>query len=137
MKGHKEHHHREHRSTGGVNEAEMDLREKPEARTNAKKIDDAAEERKRGGRTEHKKHGGEVHHHTCKCHKCEGGKVMRKKRGGEVHHEEHRVEGEHARRRADHKPRKSGGRANATENPFSSARHGTPAKGRNVEMEMD
>ena len=49
---------RKSRSTGGVNEAAEDLETKPEARTNAKKIDSEAEERKRGGRT--KKHVGDV-----------------------------------------------------------------------------
>ena len=60
------HHERHHRATGGENEAEMDLKEKPEARTDAKNIDKEAEERKRGGLVKHKrherKHGGHVHH---------------------------------------------------------------------------
>lgn len=161
MKGRKEH---EHRSTGGVNDAEKDLDDKPEARTNAKKIDGEAEERKAGGRTA-RKHGGEVHHSRCKCHKCMGGRAERKaggrmkegfgpemeaterKHGGIVHHEkpEHmkhakhvgKVHGEEARHHAGHKPRKSGGRANATENPFSSARHGEEAKGHKVDVEMN
>lgn len=145
MKGHtKEHHERKHRETGGVNEAEMDLREKPEARTNAKKIDGEAEERKKGGRVR-RKHGGEVHHSSCKCEKCMGGKVEKRARGGHVHHEkmEHmkhakhvgHVEGEHAKHHAGRKPRKSGG--SATSNPFSSARHGEAPKGHKVEMNME
>ena len=44
---------RKHRETGGVNEAARDLETKPEARTNASKIDAAAQERKRGGRAKH------------------------------------------------------------------------------------
>lgn len=136
MKGRKEE-HRKHRETGGANEAEMDLRDKPEARTNAKKIDDAAEERKSGGRAEHKKHGGEVHHSSCKCAKCSGGKVMAKRRGGKAEHEEHKVEGEKAMHHAGRKPRKSGGRTGADSHPFSSARAGTAAPGRKVEMDMD
>jgi hypothetical protein len=48
---------RKHRGTGGVNEAESDLKDKPEARTNAKNIDKEAEERKHGGRAK-RKHGG-------------------------------------------------------------------------------
>ena len=60
MHKHHEHHGRHHRATGGENEAEMDLKEKPEARTNAKNVDKEAEERKHGGRTAHK-HGGHVH----------------------------------------------------------------------------
>jgi hypothetical protein len=67
MKGHKSHHHgRKHRNTGGVNEAEMDLKTKPEARTNAKHIDAEAEERKHGGRA--KKHAGKVHGEHAKHH---------------------------------------------------------------------
>lgn len=95
--GHKE--HRNHRDTGGVNEAAEDLKDKPEARTNAKNIDSEAEERKRGGkaepRKEHKATGGKVHHEgmhhgeehhhpSCKCKRCRGGRAARK-RGGGVH----------------------------------------------------
>jgi hypothetical protein len=40
---------RGHKNTGGANEAEDDLKSKPEARTNAKKIDDEAEEMKAEG----------------------------------------------------------------------------------------
>lgn len=112
---------RKHRETGGTNEAKMDLDDKPANRSGPDhKINDEAEERKAGGRTA-RKHGGEVHRSTCKCAKCWGGKV----------------EGEKSMGRADRKPRKSGGSANATANPFSSARHGTPAPGRKVEMDMD
>ena len=57
MKGHKEYHHRKGRSTGGVNEAAEDLKDKPEARTNAANIDREAEERKRGGRAKRKDGG--------------------------------------------------------------------------------
>lgn len=63
MSEHKEH-HRKHRATGGENESEMDLKTKSEARTNAKNIDDEAEERKRGGHVrEERKRGGHVEHH--------------------------------------------------------------------------
>jgi len=112
MKGHKSNHHRKHRETGGVNEAEEDLKTKPEAYTDAKKIDSEAEEmeeRKSGGRAK-RKHGG----------KMVG-----------------MVEGKHAKHHAGHKPRKAGGRATSDMNPFTSARKGTPAKGRKLEMEMD
>lgn len=140
MKGHMKEHERKHRNTGGVNEAEMDLKDKPEARTNAKKIDDEAEERKHGGHVKmrmKRKHGGEVHHSSCKCEKCMGGEA--KKAGGEVHEKKHvgSVEGEHEKHRADRKPRKAGGSANATEHPFSSARHGEAPKGHKMDMEMD
>lgn len=94
---------RKHRATGGVNEAAEDLKTKPEARTNAAKIDAEAEERKHGGRT---KHVGKVH-------------------------------GKHAKHHAGRAPRKSGGRAGSDSSPFTSARHGTPARGRKLEMEME
>lgn len=69
---HHEHHGRHHRATGGVNEAEMDLRDEPEARTYAKEIDHEAEERKHGGHVKHKRHarktGGGVMHAHGKAH---------------------------------------------------------------------
>ena len=105
MKGHKGNHHRKHRETGGVNEAEQDLNKKNEARTDAKKIDGEAEERASGGRTGRKA----------------GGKIDGKKMKGN----------------AGRKPRKAGGRAYSDENPFTSARKGTPAKGRKLEMEFE
>ena len=146
MKGHKGHHH-QHRETGGSNLAEEDLRDKPEARTNARKIDEEAEERKHGGHVGGGKHHGKEHHHPeCKCGKCMGGRAGRK-HGGHVHHEkmEHmkhakhvgKVHGEHAHHHAGHKPRKAGGRTGADSHPFSTARHGTAAPGRREEMEMD
>ncbi len=98
---------RKYRATGGVNEAEEDLDDKPEPRTNAKKIDEEAEERKHGGRTK-RKHGG----------KTEVGKVHGEK---PMHH-------------AGRKPRKSGGRASSGSDsqPFTSARKGTDAPGREL-----
>ena len=112
MKGHKEHHHRKHREAGGVNDAEEDLKTRPEARTNAKKIDDEAEERKKGGRA-------------------------KRKRGGRMEEKKHvEVHGEHEKHRADRKPRKDGGRTGSDTHPFSSARKGEMPKGRK-EMDMD
>lgn len=105
MKGHKGHHHK--RNTGGVNEAAEDLKSKPEE-YNHSRVEEQAEEKKRGGRAR-KKHEGE-------------------------HHEVH---GEHAKKHAGRKPRKSGGGANATDNPFSSARKGEAPKGRKLDLEMD
>lgn len=91
----------------GVNEAAMDLADKPERRNNAAKIFAEAEERKRGGRTA-------------------------RKRGGHV--KEHMVEGEKAKHHAGRKPRKSGG---ACENsPYTTAAKTEVAKGRKVEPEM-
>ena len=101
---------RHKRATGGENAAAEDLADKPEARTNAKKIDAEAEERKSGGRAARKS----------------GGMAGKKHVGP--------PEGDTARVRADRKPRKSGG--SATSNPFSSARAGTPAPGRKV-MDME
>jgi hypothetical protein len=100
MSGHKEH-GRHHRATGGENEAEMDLKSKPETRTNAKNIDGEAEERKRGGRAE-RKHGGHVEHH--RAHKGKDGfgpehegthKRHKRRNGGGVESKEYdsKVEG--------------------------------------------
>jgi hypothetical protein len=105
MKGHKG--HRKHRETGGVNEAEMDLKDHPQ-RYNQSKVEDEAEERKHGGRT--KKH---AKHAAMKVH------------------------GKHAAHHAGRKPRKSGGRTSSDSHPFTSARHGTPPKGRKLEMEFE
>ena len=103
MKGHKE--NRKHRETGGANEAEEDLKDKPEHRTDAKKIDEEAEERKAGGRAKRKR----------------GGKT-------EVGH----IEGKKGEHHAGRMPRKSGGRASSDANPFTSARRGTDAPGRKL-----
>jgi hypothetical protein len=94
---------RGHKNTGGANEAEDDLKSKPEARTNAKKIDDEAEEMKKGGRAK-RKHGGKT---------------------------EMKAEGEKAKMHAGRKPRKNGGRTGSDGSPFSSARHGKNPSGRN------
>jgi hypothetical protein len=131
MKGHKAHHHAKRKAHGGdiespmkgTDEAAMDLRTKPEPRTNAKHIDDEAEEmhaKKHGGRTK-RKHGGHVHHEH-------GKHLAHAKHVGHVH-------GEHHTAHAGRKPRKSGGRAGSEANPFTSALHGTPPKGHKVEKE--
>ena len=49
MKGHKGYHHRKGRATGGVAEYKEDISDAPEARDNARKIEGAAKELKRGG----------------------------------------------------------------------------------------
>ncbi len=100
---------RKNRATGGVNTADEDLKKKNMRYTADSNVNSEAEERKSGGRAKHGK--------DCKCHKCSGGMAVSGEKGGA---------------RADRKPRKSGG--SATSNPFSSARSGTPAKGRTVEM---
>ena len=106
--------HRKHRETGGKNEAEEDLKTRPEPRTNAKEIDREAEDE-----GEEK---GELRR---------GGRAKRK-RGGKA---EMKVEGEHASHHAGRKPRKSGGSVEL--NPFTAARHGTAAKGRKVQPQGD
>ena len=112
---------RKPRSTGGRDDAEEDVRDKPEARTNAKNIDREAEEKKRGGRAK-RKHGGHVHHERME-------ELAHAKHVGKVH-------GEHAHHHAGRKPRKGGGRTGADEHPFSSARHGELPPGRK-EMDME
>ncbi len=94
---------RRSRATGGENEAEEDVKDKPERRNNAKKIDDEAEEMKKGGRAK-RKHGGKT----------------------EVGH----IEGKKPAMHAGRKPRKSGGRADS--NPFTSAKSGKDAPGRKL-----
>lgn len=116
---------RKHRATGGVNEAAKDLKTKSEARTNAKIIDDSAEERKAGGRAKRKSGGGckegfgPEEQTTLRKARKEGGLVP-----GEAKH--------HAGRAA----RKSGGSCSDS-NPFTSARKGTPPKGRGLDMEIE
>jgi hypothetical protein len=97
---------RKHKATGGVNEAEEDLKDKPEARTNAKKIDAEAEEMKKGGRAK-RKFGGKT---------------------------EMKAEGEKAKMHAGRKPRKDGGRTGSDSNPFTSARKGKSPPGHTTEM---
>jgi hypothetical protein len=138
MKGRKEHEeHRKHRETGGVNEAERDIKEKPHMRVSAPEIEREADELKRGGRAKRKR-GGHVMHHEGMGPEHEGTMHhMRRKRkdGGHVGKEVGQVMGEHAKHHAGRKPRKSGGRATSDENPFTSARSGTPAPGRKLEAE--
>jgi hypothetical protein len=127
MKGHKAHHHHAHGGKAhhkhhahggkaespekGVNEAEMDLHDKPMEYNKGNPETEAEEmgERKHGGRAK-RKHGGAAHKHLA-------------------------MHGEHAHHHAGRKPRKSGGRAGSDVNPFTSARHGTAAKGRKLEPE--
>ena len=93
------------RNTGGVNQAKENLDRKNLRYTYQSNVNEAAEERKRGGKTM-KKHAG-------------------------------KVEGKKAAMHAGRKPRKSGGRASSDQNPFTSARKGTPPPGRKVDMEME
>lgn len=96
---------RRSRATGGTDEAEEDLKEKPERRNNAPKIEGAAEEMKKGGRAK-RKHGGKT----------------------EVGH----IEGHKPAMHAGRKPRKSGGRTGSESSPFTGARKGSDAPGRKL-----
>lgn len=100
---------RKHKATGGENAADEDLKSKPEKRVNAPKIEDAAEERKSGGRAKRKS----------------GGKA------------EMKAEGEKAKHHAGRKPRKNGGRTGSDGMPFSSARHGKNPSGRSEMAESE
>jgi hypothetical protein len=93
--------------TGGDNEAEKDVKDKPEARTNAKSIDDEAEEMKKGGRAKKRRRGGPV-----------------------------KVEGEKAKMHAGRKPRASGG-STSDKSPFTSARKGSAPSGAKLQMESE
>lgn len=150
-KHHAEHetHHAEHgvhpgyrkmRNTGGVNEAEEDLKEKTESRTHNPKIDAEADERKHGGKTrrERKKGGGVRVHHVDHEGKLKEKRPERKS-GGKLksHVKEVHMHGELAKHHAGRAPRKAGGRTGADSHPFSSARHGTEAPGRKLEMDME
>jgi hypothetical protein len=95
------------KGTGGANEAEEDEKTKPEARTDAKKIDSEAEEMKKGGRAK-RKHGGKT---------------------------EMKVSGEKAMHHAGRKPRKSGGRTGSDSNPLTSSHSGKAAPGRELMSE--
>lgn len=93
----------------GDDDAEKDLKSKPERRVNAPKIEGAAEEKeaKKGGRIK-RKHGGMMK----EVGRAEGGEAM--------HH-------------AGRKRRASGGGCEA--NPFTSALKGTNPSGRKTERE--
>jgi hypothetical protein len=91
---------RKKRDTGGANEAAEDLATKNEARTDAKKIDAEAEEKKKGGRVK----------------KARGGKSVGV------------ISGPEPPANAGRKPRASGGRT-AESNPFTKANKGKDPKG--------
>lgn len=96
---------RKHRETGGANEPEEDLKEKVPDRSSPNNVQKEADEMKKGGRAK-RKHGG---------------KMVGK------------VEGEKGHMHAGRKPRKSGGRTSGSDgNPFTSARKGKDAPGRNL-----
>jgi hypothetical protein len=106
------------RGTGGVDEAAMDLKDKPTDRLSKNNVSKEAEERKRGGRLD----GFGPEHEATR---------MKRKRGGKMVE----AEGEKAKMHAGRKPRKSGGSCESS--PFTSARYGKEAPGRKVDGEME
>jgi hypothetical protein len=123
MKGKKEMHEAE-ADRPGVDDAKEDLKTKPE-RYGEGRPEDEAEERKYGGKAESKAKG---HKEDKKEDEKKKREHKRRKHGGktvEMHGEE--------KRHGGRMPRKSGGRATSDMNPFTSARMGTPAKGRKLE----
>jgi hypothetical protein len=95
---------RAHKSTGGVDDADEDVKDKTPDRSAPNNIAKEAEEKKRGGRAK----------------KAHGGKMIGK------------VGGEKAAKHAGRKPRKSGGRTGSENNPLTSSHSGTTPAGRSV-----
>jgi hypothetical protein len=104
---------RKHHAEGGKADFDEDLKDKPK-RYNESKVEDEAEERKRGGRAK-RRTGGMVHRE-------EPGNLKYAKSVG-------KIEGERNVGRADRKPRKSGGRTGCDSSPLSSAHAGTAPTG--------
>jgi hypothetical protein len=98
---------RKKKGTGGVNEAEDDIKEKPKTRTMPNDIEDEAEEKKSGGRAK----------------KAAGGKLIG------------RAEGEKTVATAARMPRKAGGRAGSESSPFTGAHTGKAPPGRKLMSE--
>ena len=129
---------RKHRETGGVNEAREDEDTKPEARTDAKKIDAEAEEKKRGGRAKRRRGGktevGHVEGHAGMHH---AGRKPRAHGGQTKEDREHEREGmekreERKEERKEERRHRARGGSTSDANPFTSARKGTEAPGRKV-----
>jgi hypothetical protein len=102
---------RKGKGTGGVNEAEDDIKDKPKDRTEPSKPAEAAEELKKGGRAK----------------KATGGAAVPKLIG--------RAEGGRTTARADRMPRKSGGRTGSDSSPLTSAHSGKNPPGRSLMAE--
>jgi hypothetical protein len=100
MKGRKKH-KADGGMTGGSDEAEEDIKEKPKGRSVDNNVSEESRELKKGGRA-------------------------KKKRGGKAIGV---VEGPEPPAHAGRKPRASGGRSGAEKNPFTSANKGTQPKG--------
>lgn len=114
---------RKHRETGGVNEPEEDVKDKPEGRTNDKEITKEAEEMKKGGRAKKARGGKSVG-------KVEGEKVpfhsgrKARKSGGAA--------GFGPENQGTRPGRASGGKTGSDSQPFTSARKGSDAPGRKL-----
>jgi hypothetical protein len=93
---------RKHRGTGGVDEAEEDVKDAPPDRSAPNNIQKEAEEKKHGGRAK-RKHGGEV-----------------------------RVHGSKMKEHLGRKPRKHGGRTGSDSSPLTSSHSGKHAAGRSL-----
>ena len=111
-----------HKATGGAASDDPasgsklydeDLKTKPK-RYNQSKVEDEAEEKKRGGRAKRKR-GGHVHHEEM----------------GELKHASHvgHVHGHHKGGHKGRKARKHGGKTGSNFNPLSSAHSGEQPKG--------
>lgn len=98
---------RAHKSTGGDNEAEDDIKDVPKDRTEPSGPSKEAEEKKHGGRAK-RKHGGKS---------------------------EMKVEGHKGMMHAGRKPRKSGGRTGSDSRPLTSSHSGKNPPGRNLMSE--
>jgi hypothetical protein len=98
---------RKHKSTGGSNDAEEDIKETPKDRLAPNKVASEAEEKKHGGRAK-RKHGGKS---------------------------EMKVEGHKGAMHAGRKPRKSGGRTGSDSSPLTSSHSGKQPAGRSVMSE--
>jgi hypothetical protein len=110
---------RKHRETGGRDDAETDIKVKPQNRSNTGEKEEGvvneAEELKKGGRAK-RKHGG------------------RTKEGFGPEHEktELKAGGKAPMKRMDRMPRKAGGRTGVEGQPFTDARKGEDAPGRKL-----
>ena len=98
---------RKGKGTGGVNEAEDEIKDKPKDRLEPNKVAEEAEELKKGGRAK----------------KARGGTLIGRAAGGRTP------------ARADRAPRKAGGRTGSDSSPLTSAHSGKQPPGRSVMSE--
>jgi hypothetical protein len=98
---------RAHKNTGGVNDAEEDVKDSPSDRNAPNKVASEAEEKKHGGRAK-RKFGGKS---------------------------EMKVEGKKGAEHMGRKPRKSGGRTGSDSSPLTSSHSGKNPPGRELMSE--